>query len=299
MNLTTDFKKKVIEALLLVRKNYGGADSAFAKQWHINNSVYSRLKNGEIDGLLKDTQWLNLGRELSVSPDNKVWNIARTEVFESIANDVEFCQTYSKAMIFVDECEIGKTVAAKYLSKSLKNCFYLDCSQSKTKHLFIRAFASILGVDNVGKYADIKANIKYYLRLLENPIVILDEAGDLDYPAFLEIKEFWNATDGVCGWYMIGADGLRAKMERGISSQKVGYREMFSRFSSKYMSVVPSERSEKQQFYKKIISDVLSANMADKSKLNELVRKCMASDANGQMGGLRRAHTILTLNGLA
>ena len=66
-----------------------------------------------------------------------------------------------------------------------------------------------IGVDHNGKYGEVKANIKYYLKLLPSPIVIIDEAGDLDSKAFLELKEFWNATENACGWYMIGADGLR------------------------------------------------------------------------------------------
>ncbi len=43
------------------------------------------------------------------------------------------------------------------------------------------------------------------------PLVVLDEAGDLQYEAFLELKALWNATEMCCGWYMMGADGLRRR----------------------------------------------------------------------------------------
>ena len=97
-------------------------------------------------------------------------------------------------MIFVDDCEIGKTVAAQDLSRRLVNCFYVDASQCKTKRLFINALAQAIGLKEKSKYAETKENIKWYLKSLDNPIVIVDEAGDLEYPAFLELKEFWNAT---------------------------------------------------------------------------------------------------------
>lgn len=296
MKLTDEFKLKVIEALKEVRRNYGGSDAAFAKQQGINGSVYSRLKNGEIDGLLKETQWLNLGRELNVSLNDRKWNMARTQVFAAIESDVMFCKNNSKGMILVDDCAIGKTFTGKYLSKTVKNCFYIDASQAKTKQLFIREFAKAVGVDSTGRFADIKANIKYYLRMLVQPVVIIDEAGDLDYNAFLELKEFWNATDSVCGWYLMGADGLRAKIERGINSKKVGFRELLSRYSDKFMNVVPTDKTERLAFYRKLVTDVLSVNMEDKSKMHELVRKCLATDATGQIGGLRRAETLLILN---
>ncbi|MCH7400094.1 ATP-binding protein [Belliella sp. DSM 107340] len=296
MNITTDFKTKVITELKDIRTRYGGSDSAFAKQWSMNSSVWSRLKNGETEGLLKDAQWLNLGRELNVSLNERKWNMAKTEVFEAIKSDVEFCQNNSKGIVLVDDCAIGKTYTGKYLAKTMNNCFYVDGSQCKTKSLFIRAFAKAVGVDHLGRIADIKANIKYYLRMLENPVVIIDEAGDLEYTAFLELKEFWNATEAVCGWYLMGADGLKAKMERGIAAKKVGYRELLSRYSDKYMKIIPTDRQQRLAFYKKMISDVLAVNISDKSKLPTLVNKCLATDASGDIGGLRRAETLLILN---
>jgi hypothetical protein len=296
LQITSEFKEKVIGALLEVREKYDGSDSAFAKQWSVNNAVYSRIKNGEREGLLKDSQWLNIGRELGVSLNERKWNMARTDVFTIIEEDILFCKTYAKGKICVDDCGIGKTYTAKYLSRTLKNCFYVDASQSKTKQQFIRLIAKTIGVEHKDRFADVKANIKYYLRLLPQPVIIIDEAGDLDYNAFLELKELWNATEGVCGWYMMGADGLRAKIERGISSRKVGYRELFSRYSEKYTTVVPIDRQDKLSFYKKLITEVLSVNMPDKNNLAFIVKRCLTLDDTGHIGGLRRAESLLILN---
>jgi len=295
MNLQTQFKEKVMAALLEARKNFGGSDTAFAKQFQIHNSVYSRLKAGFTEGLLKDSQWLNIGRVLGVTLNDKKWNVARTEVFNIIEEEVCFCQQFSKARIFVDDCGIGKTFSAKYLSRNLKNCFYIDASQAKSKHQFVRLLARTLGVDEKGKYIEVLANIKYYLHVLPTPVIIIDEAGDLDYNAFLEIKELWNATENVCGWYMMGAEGFRAKIERGINNKKVGFREIFSRFSEKFSSAVPVERMSRIDFYKKLIMDVLSVNTENKSLIPGIVNKCLVQQ-DGNIGGLRRAESLLILN---
>jgi hypothetical protein len=236
-----------------------------------------------------------MGRELDIQPNQRKWVTAKTEVFTVITEEVEFCQQHAKSMIFVDECEIGKTWTAKHLARKLKNCFHIDCAQAKTKQQFIRLLARTIGVDDRDKYVKVKANIKYALSMLPNPVCIIDEAGDLEYPAFLELKELWNSTAGFCGWYMMGADGLRAKIERGVAGKKVGYAEIFSRFSSRYSKVVPAGNEDRKAFYKKLISDVMSVNMKNKSKLGQLVNKCMASD-HGNIGGLRRAETLLILN---
>jgi len=295
MEITKEFKDKVVDALLEDRKNYDGSDTAFAKKWSMAGSVYNRLKKGEREGLLNSTQWLTIGRELNVSVNERRWNMARTDVFNIIEEDVQFCKEYSKGKICVDDCGIGKTYSARYLSRTLKNCFYVDASQAKTRQLFIRLIAKTIGIDHQGKYADVKANIKYYLKTLPQPMMIIDEAGDLDYTAFLELKELWNATEGVCGWYLMGADGLRSKIERGIASKKVGYKEIFSRYSERYTTVVPCDRQERIGFYRKLITDVLSVNMSDTSRLNQIVKRCLTTDGE-HIGGLRRAESLLILN---
>lgn len=293
MKITNQYREKVFAALLEVRQNFTGTNEAFARQWGINKTVFSQLQSGVKEGLLKDTLWLTIGHELGVSMRERKWNMAKTEVYRIVEEDVIFCQQFQKSKILVDDCGIGKTYTAKYLSRKLQNCFYLDASQAKGKQQFIKLFAKTLGID-FGRYADMKARIKYYLQTLENPIIIIDEAGDLEYSAFLELKEFWNATENLCGWYLIGADGLREKIRRGIEGKKVGFRELFSRYSERYTTTVPNGRADKEAFYKQLLEDVLSVNMAgDKKEMSEIVKRCLVVDENGNIGGLRRAESLL------
>ncbi len=296
LQITTEFKEKVRLTLVARQANFpDDSDSVFAKKFGIPGTIYSRVKKGDITKVLSDSRWLHLGRELGIHLNQRPWNIARTDVFETIEEDVLFCKEFSKARICVDECEIGKTTTGKYLSRTLQNCFYVDASQAKTAMVFIRLLAKSLGLDAGGRYADLKADIKYYLHMLERPVVIIDEAGDLDYEAFLVVKELWNGTENTCGWYMMGAEGFRDKIAKGIRKKGVGFKEIFSRFSSSYTSTVPIDRSQKTDFYRKLISDVLSVNMKDKAKLPEIVKRCLIQDESGQFGGLRRAESLLIL----
>jgi hypothetical protein len=295
MAITNEFKNKVRDELLRVRANYDGTDNAFSIKFKIGSSYFNQIKNGKTDIGMADSKWIFLARELGVGEHDRNWKTAKTAVFSQIEEQILFCQEHSKSMIFVDECEIGKTHTAKYLSRTLRNCFYVDASQASSQFEFIRQLAKTIGLDQAGKSCDIKENIKYYLKVITKPIIIIDEAGDLEYNALLNLKEFWNATEGVCGWYLMGADGLRAKIEKGIKNRKVGYREIFSRFSSKYRSCVPLGQQDKIAFYKRLIADVLEVNMEDKRKINQIINKCITKDEDVNIGGLRRAESILKL----
>lgn len=295
LQLTNEYKEKVVNALQEARRNYTGSDRAFAIRYGINSSVYSRLMKGERDRLMDEAKWLDIGRMLNITLSERKWNTARTDVFRIIEEDILFCKEYSKGRICVDECGIGKTYTARYLSRTLQNCFYVDGSQVKTKYRLIRAIAKAIGIDRHSTYAEDKDRIKYYLGSMPKPVIIIDEAGDLEYPAFLELKELINATEGICGWYFMGAHGLRAKLDRGIRYNKVGFEEMFSRLSKRYTTIVPIGREDKLAFYRKLITDVLLANGCSKDQLTGIVRRCLITDADA-IGDLRRAESLLILN---
>lgn len=288
--------EKCVEALLEASKNYGGTASQFARKYGMSASVWSEIKNGRTEGKLSPQKWLNIAAILGVKDTDRVWRMARTEVFNAIEEGVMACKEYGWGMIFVDKCAIGKTYSAKYLAKTLKNCFYVDGSQCKTKILFTRTLAQVIGVESAGRYQDVKLRIKNALNVLEKPVVIIDEAGDLEYNAFLDLKEFYNATESSCGWYMMGANGLRKKITDGISRESVGFEEIFSRFSDAYAHVVPTNKDEQIDFYRRLLTDVLSVNMTDRTNLNKLVNQCLAVGTGNNITGLRRAEKILILN---
>ncbi|WP_312078418.1 ATP-binding protein [Chryseobacterium sp.] len=291
MNLTAEYKTEVRTALLGRRDNFGGTDAAFAKIYGLSGAVYSRLKSGEIEKIISDSQWIQIGRELEVQTRKSNWKVVRTKVYENIEGSISFCQQFSASMILVDDCGIGKTFSAKNVVKGLKNAFYVDCSQAKSKQQFIKLLAKTLGIDPKGKYVDVKANLKYYLGQLDHPIVILDEAGDLEYTAFLELKELWNATDGFCGWFMMGADGLRSKIEKGINSKKVGFAEIFSRFSDEYIKLTPVGVADKKAFRHELLQQVATANHTGTTPVETLVKKCLDKETT-----LRHLDTLLKIS---
>ena len=297
IELTEEFKTNVLAALGEARERYDGSDANFAKKYGINKSVYSVLKKGDTVKMLSAGKWLELGRLLGVSLNERQWNMARTDVFTMIEEDVLFCKEFSKSMMFVDECAIGKTYSARYLSRTLKNCFYIDATQCRQERSLIRAIAKAVGGELDGTLEEIKESAKYILNILPHPIVIIDEAGALSYSSLLLLHEFWNGTQDTCGWYMMGSDGLRTKLQKGKgSSKKQSYKELFSRFSSKYNHIVPDAPADREAFFRSLIGTVLSVNIKDKRKINKIVNMCLATDSQEAETGLRRAETLLILN---
>ena len=296
MEISENIKRQVAAALLQARENYTGSDAQFAKGYGLNPSVFSRLKNGEMADLIGNEKWISIAQRLQIGINRPNWIVAKTEVYRNVEHDALICQNHSRSLIVVDNPEIGKSFCIKHLcSTSLKNAFYIDCSQCKDKQSFIRSIAKTIGIDSSGILREVKERLKYTLRMIERPLIVLDEAGDLEYKALLEFKEFWNATEGVCGWYLIGADGLAKKIQDGIKSRKVGFRELFSRLGSNFMKIVPTTPHEQKAFYNRLIADVLKVNLTEEEQadLNALVTLINVPNFQGELSGLRRAETIL------
>lgn len=281
--VTTEIKLKIINAMVAARANYP-SDAKHAASLGINAGVYSAIRNGQTDRVLSDANWITIARKLGVSLRGEIeWKAAKTETFKYITTQLEAIQERGLSTILCDLPNIGKTFTARHYVGTHANAVYIDCSQVKTKLKLVRRIASEFGVDSKGRYADVYDDLVYYLRSIDRPLVILDEAGDLQYEAFLELKALWNATERCCAWYMMGADGLKEKIRRSIECRKVGYTEMLSRYGDRYCKVTPDEAKDRDAFLKEQARVVAKVNAPEGADVSQIVRK--------SGGGLRRVYT--------
>lgn len=287
--ITNEVKKQIVEALKEQKANFSGNDTQYAISLGINKAIWNRIQKGDFDKVLSEVKWTTLARRAGIPlKAEREWQKADTPVFQFITAQLEKCQEKSLCSLLCDMSDIGKTFAARYYPKNHKNALYVDCSLVKSKQKFIRFIAKGFGVDNTGKYADVFDDLVFYLKTLDRPIIILDEAGDLKYEAFLELKALYNATEYQCAFYMTGADGLKAKMERAIDNKKVGYSEIFSRFGKKYGSVVPLNADDREKFLATTAAMIIKANAPTGTNINVTLRQTMGDD---NVPSLRRIYT--------
>ncbi len=296
IQLTTEQKKLIVTALLEQRSKMDVTDEQFAKQYDIKGAILSRLKNGELEGLISNAKYVNIAFKLNLSLKDRKWNIARTALLEMIEEEVLFCQAHSKGMIFIDDNGLGKSTAAKYLAKNMKNCFHIECKQGREKIQFIRLLAETIGVEHTGRLNDLKSKIKYTLRMIPNPVVILDDSGYLKDPAYMEALEIVDATEGVCGWYQIGDHTLRMKMERAMQLGKVGYAAMFSRFASNWSQFTSADKDEKVNDLKALIRAVIMVNSQKGTDVNHIINRTLKMEGKKVTGDLRRVESLLITN---
>ncbi len=258
--ITTENKKLIVEKLKAQIENYA-SQAKMAVAFSISSAQMSRILGGEVERVISDAAFITIARKLNLQLGNKaVWNTAQTPVFKFIFSQLEDCKAQGFSALLCDRADIGKTYTAKIFANENKNTVYIDCSQVKTKSRLIRKIAESFGSDSKGKLTDVYDDLVFHLNGLEKPLVILDEAGDLDPSAFLEIKALWNATEYSCGWYMMGADGLRAKVNKNMNNKKIGYAELFRRFGTRFQKISPDGVEDLERFTKSQTAAIAKAN---------------------------------------
>ena len=281
--ITTEQKTMILAAVKENRANYP-SDAKHAAALGISASVYNGLKKGQTDKALSEGAWVGIARRLNVTlRPGMAWMPAKTPTFEFVTAQLEICQQGSLSAILCDMPNIGKTFTARHYVQTHKNAVYIDCSQVKTKTQLVRKIAAEFGVNSNGWYHNVYEDLCYYLRSIDHPLIILDEAGDLKNEAMLELKALWNATERCCAWYMMGADGLKERIRRSIEMKMVGYTEMFSRYGDRYSKVTPDDGREREQFLMGQARIVAQVNAPEGTDIGALVRR--------SRGGLRRVYT--------
>ena len=82
---------------------------------------------------------------------------------------------------------------------------------------------------------------------------------------------------------MMGADGLKEKINRSIECKKVGYTEMLSRYGDRYSKVTPDDGRERDAFLAEQARIVAKVNAPTGTYIAAIVRRTG--------GGLRRVYT--------
>jgi hypothetical protein len=294
--ITNELKQRILEKLSSQRELFTGSDAKFATSLGINAAQYSRVKNGELEKVLSEAQWISIARRLNVVLDGGgEWKTANTPVYQFVTAQLEVCQKESQSAMLCDLSDIGKTYAAQRYAETHRNAVYVDCSQVKSRSKLIRFIARQLGVGSAGIYSDVYSDLVFYLKTLSRPLVIFDEAGDLNHEAFLELKALWNATAPACGFYMMGAEGLKERMRRSISLKMVGYTEIFSRFGKQYGRIIPAGREDAEKLLLKSAAMIIKANAGASTDVNRLLRATLGED---NIPSLRRIHKELIKEGL-
>lgn len=279
LTFTESEKLQISEKIIEGFKRSGFASQArYARSIGLDKADISNLKGKKWQTspqLIGAQKWVRMARASGfVKNEEQKWTTAETKVKRFVDRQLTICKQLGFTSILVDEAGIGKTYACREFATHTPSVFYLDCSNYRTRTRFIEAIARVVGIQPSGRYDDILADSIYSLSMIDSPLVILDEAGDLEDKAMMEFRRMYNSLEGRCGFYLVGSDGLKARIERGLRLKKAGYKEVFSRFGKNFSRIMPLQLQDQVQEYREMGEEILKINgITEKGEIAEILTK--------------------------
>lgn len=285
--MEAQLKKQITKALEADRKVKAQSQSAYSRYLKISKATYSAVTNEKWEEI-STTMWMKLARAIDFTAESdKQWATASTVVFRKITTQLNTLKALSMCGIACDIAGIGKTHACKHFAKHNPESYYINCSNCTTKSRFVRELASKLGLEQRGNIEDILQDCIFFIATVsKQPILILDEAGDLKQSALLVLKRLYNGTEFQLAIYAIGARGLEHAMMKGIRLRKNGYEEIWSRLTgddNHAIRFTPETKPQLREFFDSEAILICEANgITDKAVQNQILMRA------GDMRRVRR-----------
>lgn len=135
----------------------------------------------------------------------------------------------------------GKTTALKAYGRANENVFYVECLNSMSRKQFLQSILLEMGFHYTGSVYDLVRTIYEKLEELDNPLIIIDEAGKLSMNLILDIHDLRNATFEYAGIVLAGCEYFQSNIEKLADKNKQGYPEFYSRVSNWYQLRKPTK----------------------------------------------------------
>lgn len=276
-SLSTATKEAIGKKVLAAFKASGFISRAkYAITIGIGSSDFSNLERENWkrnEKLLSVDKWLRIARRVGYEfSEQQRWVTASTATFHAINAQLVDCQKQSLANILCDIPGIGKTYTAREYAATHRNAFYINGGEFPNRWRFVRALAVSIGLSSDGSAEDVLQTIIYYLKSLESPLIIIDEAGDMQNSTYLVLKRLYNALELHCGFYMLGAPDLKKRIDASIRLRKNGFEEVYSRFGGRFTTIVPADPLERTKYLRNEKAAICTANgLNDAEKVNHIL----------------------------
>jgi hypothetical protein len=124
----------------------------------------------------------------------------------------------------------GKTMLADLLTQR-ENTYCFTIRESTTPRIFLDSLLLLMRTYCLGSTHNMLHNVAKKLNSLENPLLIIDEAGKLNNKMILCLHDLRNLTEKKCGMLMCGMPYFHRKLIDGRNAGKLGYSEFFRRIN--------------------------------------------------------------------
>lgn len=253
-----------------------------AVQAKVSPANISQMINGNWD-LISDSLWAKVKVNLNINWD---WQIAQTTNLKTITDLLKAAQNAGMSICISDREGLGKTVGYEYYKRNNPNVILIRCKNYWSKKSFARHQLLACGLPDEGTTEEMIERFQEHLTSLNDPIVIQDQFDKLKEPQKDLFMDYYNELDGECAFVLSGVPHLKKQEESGYKKNKMGYRERFSRYGSKFIALDKLSLKDVKAMCvingvtdPEVIQDIFESCLGDGRRVKRLVQQYFLQEA--------------------
>jgi len=201
----------------------------------VSSATVSQILNGNWD-LIKDSMWRTVSAQIGFK--EHPWVAVETRDFKAVSQILYDAQTTSQVFSFTGDAGSGKSLANKEYVKRSPNAFLLSCNEYWNKKDFLGELLTAMGRDSSGlTITEMMREVVKHLKAKNNPLIIMDEADKLADQVMYFFITLYNQLEDHCGIVICATDHLRKRVRRGITLNRRGYTEIYSRVGRRFIEL--------------------------------------------------------------
>jgi Uncharacterized ATPase, putative transposase len=150
--------------------------------------------------------------------------------FRSVFNQCEITRTHKLMTGLIADTGMGKTTSLKAYSQN-ENVFMITVDKTVNAKGLLLKILEALGVSYNSNAHDVMQKIASELNSLENPLLIIDEAGKLNHVMMLYLHDLREYTKDNCGIVLAGMPYFKNRLIKFSDKQKEGCSEFLRRIN--------------------------------------------------------------------
>lgn len=237
-------EKQAIQAQLQAYvAKYPSQNKAVNSLTGISTGTVSTILNGRFDNI-SDEMFLRIRSQ--VAPAGTAdWTLSETTAFRELTLMLEDAQQNRSVAWVVGSAGLGKSTTARAYAATHENAFHICCSEDMQRGDFIRELARVIGIkSNKESLRERLQLVTDQLKTLDTPLLIFDEGDKLMDSVFYYFISIYNALEGHCGIIFLSTEYIKRRMENGLTYNKKGYDEIFSRVCRRFIDLTPASAHE-------------------------------------------------------
>lgn len=234
-------KAEIKKAVNEYCKDRGISKAEFAVKSGVSDATLSNLE-AERWEKLSDSMLLRIWNFCN---RNSVDNLFSTTDLVSAFKACEKARKYHFMIGLIADTGMGKTTAISAYSRR-KNVFYVCYDKTMNPRQFFLALLRELAYPFESNLNEMINRAADELNKLENPLIIIDEAGKLNQTMILYLHVLRDKVANNCGFILAGMPYFKDNMVKFAAKEKEGYAEFLRRINlwHKFVGLQPKEIDE-------------------------------------------------------